>query len=53
MNITLEDAVKMIDNICAQVSLNREGHIRLQMAIKVIKDNLPKEPEAREEKKSE
>ena len=36
--MTLEEALQMIDSICAQVRLDRQGHIQLQTAITVIRD---------------
>lgn len=44
--MTKEEAVNLLDNICAQISLNRETHIKVQQAIAVLKaDNeKPKDP---------
>ena len=36
--MTLEEALQIVDAICAQVQLNRQGHIQLQTAIAVIQD---------------
>ena len=35
--MTVEEALQMIDTVCAQVQLNRQGHIQLQTAIEVIR----------------
>jgi len=35
--MTLEEALQMVDAVCAQVQLNRQGHIQLQTAIAVIR----------------
>lgn len=34
--MTLEEALQLIDSVCAQVQLNRQGHVQLQTAIAVI-----------------
>jgi len=31
-----EEALKIVDGICSQVSLNREAHVRIQQAIMVL-----------------
>jgi len=42
--MTKEEALQILDNICAQVSLNREGHVKLQQAIEVLREAIqPKE----------
>lgn len=32
-----DEALQIIDSICAQVNLTREGHVKVQEAIAVIK----------------
>lgn len=34
--MTVEEALQMVDSVCAQVQLNRQGHVQLQTAIAVI-----------------
>lgn len=38
--MTVEEALQMLDNICAQVSLNREGHMKLQQALNVVRSKI-------------
>ena len=33
-----EDAINLLDQICAQVNLNREMHAKVQEAVKSLKD---------------
>lgn len=37
-----EEALKLIDQVCAQVSLSREGHIKVQAALDVLKEAIEK-----------
>ncbi len=41
--MTLEEALQMVDTVCAQVQLNRQGHIQLQTAIAVIRSETMKD----------
>ena len=36
--MTLEEALAFIDSVVGQVSINREGHVRIQEAMKVIRE---------------
>ena len=36
-----EEAINLLDSICAQVNLNREMHLKVQEAIKVLKQAIP------------
>lgn len=36
--MNLEEALEFINNVVGQVSVNREGHMRIQAAMKVIRD---------------
>ena len=44
--MTIEEAINLLDSICAQVSLNREMHVKVQQAIAVLKagNEKPKDP---------
>ena len=47
-----QDALEFVDRICSQVSLNREGHIQLQIAIRVLKEKINgKKPEPQKKTK--
>jgi len=46
--VKIEEAFEMIKNVCASVSLNLEGHQRLQAAIDIIMKELFKEIEEKE-----
>jgi hypothetical protein len=43
--MTPQEAIQIIDNVCSQVSLNRESHVKVQEAIKVLNNLIPKEEE--------
>ena len=36
--MTVTEALKLIDNVCAQVSLNRDGHVKIQEALRIVRD---------------
>lgn len=39
-----EEALKLVDSICSQVSLNREAHVKVQQAIQILAEAIkPKE----------
>ncbi len=31
------DAIKILEQVCPQLTLNRDGHIQVQMALEVLK----------------
>jgi len=35
--MTLNEAVDMVDQVCAQVSMQRQAHIQVQVAISLIR----------------
>lgn len=35
--MTPQEAITLLDNICAQISLNRETHVKVQQAIAALK----------------
>ena len=45
--MTPEDALQLIDNALSQLQLNREGHVKIQQAVAVLKQAIEpkKEPE--------
>jgi len=36
--MSIEDAINLLDQICSQVSLNRDTHAKVMEAVKVIRD---------------
>jgi len=40
--MTAEEAINLLDSICAQVSLNRETHLKVQQAITALKAAIAK-----------
>jgi len=38
----IEEALNIIENICSQVQLNREGHVKIQAAMLTIRAELNK-----------
>lgn len=49
-----EQALKLVDQICASVSLNREVHVKVQQAIVVLTKAIqPEEKPKKEEEKVE
>lgn len=47
--MTKQEAIQLIDNVLAQVSLPREGHVKLQQAMEVIKSLEQKVEEPKQE----
>ena len=43
--MTPEDAIEMIDRICKQVSLSREGHDQLKAAVQMVRRKITPEKE--------
>ena len=51
--MNLQEAYNLIDNVCRQVSLSRDGHIQLQQALEAIKEELDKKDEPKKSSKTE
>ena len=43
--IKVQKAFEMIEQVCAATSLSRDGHIRLQQALELIKEEIEKKDE--------
>lgn len=46
----IQEAYKLVDQICASVSLSREAHIRVQQALDIIKEEIEKKDEPKQTK---
>ena len=38
MSLTPQEALNLLDNVCAQVSGNRTDHVRIQQAIQILQE---------------
>ena len=43
--MSVEDAINLLDQICSQVSLNRDTHAKVMEAVKVLRDKQKKKEE--------
>lgn len=46
-----QEALQILDNVCSQVSLNREAHVKIQQAVEVLKEVIRPKVAKEEEKK--
>lgn len=44
------EALQILDNVCSQVSLNREAHVKIQQAVEVLKGAIIPVPKPAEKK---
>lgn len=51
--MTPEQALKILDSICAEVSMNRIGHFRAQEALRILTNVVNDMKQLRESKKGE
>jgi len=43
-----EEALNLLDRICANVSMSRENHVQVQFAISYLRDEIQKIPKVEE-----
>lgn len=44
-----EQALKLVDQVCASVSLNRESHVQVQQAIQILTEAVKPKEEVKSE----